>query len=121
MVVGYQVAVTEATCRALVWKRDQDKDRATGQELFHEHHDPRFRGEVHHLSGRRVRPEWVTDPNRQVLLSVENHKLATGVWGGKLLVLLDSDDPTSPATDATKPIVFVRKERRGRELWRTIR
>jgi len=65
-------------------------------------------------------PEWKRDPTRIVLLSVEAHRLCTGVWGGKLLLLRDPDHPTEPASDATKPILFIRVDRRGTELWKRI-
>lgn len=78
-------------------------------------------GVVHHLCGRRVRPEWRNDPTHQILISQELHELTHGVWGGKLLLMLDPDDPTQPAVDALRPILFIRRERSGQELWRHIR
>lgn len=113
--------MTEDACRQLVWQREGSRDRATGQLLERTHDDPRYRGEVHHLRGRRVRPEWARDPDHQILLSAANHRLATGVWGGKLLKLRDPDNPDQPATDATKPILFIRVDPCGRELWRRLR
>ena len=115
--------MTEAQCRAIVWDRDEGKDRATGIPVYRAHEclNLQHLGEVHHLKGRRVMPEWKKDPDRQVLLSHAHHELATGTWGGKLLKLLDPDDPTMPATDARKPILFVRVDKHGTELWRTIR
>ncbi len=104
-----------------MWERDGWLDRATGQPVSHDGFNADHLGEVHHLAGRRVRPEWVLDSDRQVLLSRSMHCLATGVWGGRLLKLLDPEDPTQKATDATKPILFVRVDPKGVELWRTIR
>lgn len=80
-----------------------------------------MRGEVHHLRGRRVAPEWKFDPHRQILLSLEMHRFATGVWGGKLLKVLDAEDPTQAATDARLLILFIRSDPRGHEVWRHIR
>lgn len=109
--------LSEQACRDRVWERDESKDRATGVLLDR----ASGQGQVHHLKGRRVMPEWVRDPDHQVLLSVEHHRLATGVWGGRLLQLRDPDHPNLPATDATKPILFIRVDKHGLELWRRIR
>ncbi len=113
--------MTAQQCRAAVWARDDGRDRASGHLLARWSLFASLQGEVHHLKGRRVKPEWKTDPDHQILLSRENHRLATGVWGGKLLTCWDPEDPTQPATDATRPILFIRRDAKGVELWRTIR
>ena len=109
--------LSEQACRDRVWERDESKCRATGQWLNRQNGD----GEVHHLRGRNVMPEWKRLPEKQILLGREMHRLATGVIGGKLLLLRDPDHPTEPASDATKPILFIRVDRRGSELWRRVR
>lgn len=80
-----------------------------------------LQGDVHHLKGRNVMPEWKRDPDHQILLSRYLHRLVTGDWGGRLLRLYDAADPEMPATDATKPILFVRKDKNGVILWTKIR
>ncbi len=39
--------------------------------------DARARREHHHLKGRRIRPEWITDPNRIITVCAEAHQLIT--------------------------------------------
>ena len=97
--------------RAAVWARDKGRDRATGQPLAKQSPDSEKRGEVHHLGGRNVKPEWRTDPKRGVLLSAFHHELANTL-GGKLLKIV--------GTDANKPLTFIRYDARGNELWRRI-
>jgi len=99
----------QASARAEVWKRDQGRDRATGQPLSKTDLDPDCRGECAHLRGRRVMPEWKYDSCRQVLLSVANHRL---MHAGLLKVI---------GTDARHPLTFVRVNLKGAELWRRTR
>lgn len=108
----------EDAARLAVWARDKSRDRATGKPLKKGGVDPDTRGEVHHLRGRLVSPEMRTDPNGQVLLSASNHIRCDG-RGGNLLKLFD---PLTlrPATDASKPILFVFYDRTGKELARRI-
>lgn len=56
--------------------------------------DRRVRREHHHLRGRNVKPEWVTDPDRIITVVKEAHDLITS---GHIVVEGD---------DATKPIRF---------------
>lgn len=42
--------------------------------------DPRGRREHHHLKGRRVRPDWVTRPERIITVCAEAHQLITRGW-----------------------------------------
>lgn len=111
--------LTPEQFRARVWERDGGRDRATGQILYKEHASAFCRGQVCHLKGRRVRPEWKVDPDRAVLLSDENHQLSDA-RGGRLLRLTD---PVTgePATDASKPIRFTRVDRNGFVMWSRIR
>jgi len=60
-------------------------------------------------------PEWLTDPDHAILLSAENHWWSDG-RGGYLLKMLDPKTG-EPATDATKPIRFIRSTRSGQILW----
>lgn len=107
--------LTPEQFRDWVWLRDRECDRATGQHLFRSHSDANFRGQVAHLKGRRVRPEWLTDPNHAILLSDSNHQLSDA-RGGRLLRLTDPETG-EPATDGTKPIRFTRIDREGKTLW----
>lgn len=113
-----------AAFRAKVWVRDDGKDRATGQILRLPsralHLDEC--GEVCHFKGRRVRPEWRTDPRRAVLLSSRNHILSDH-RGGNLLKMTDPETG-EPATDAglDKPrlIRFTLYDRQGNVKWTRI-
>jgi hypothetical protein len=49
--------------------------------------DARVRREHHHLRGRNVMPEWVTDPDRVITITAEAHQLITA---GKIAV--EGDD-----------------------------
>lgn len=42
--------------------------------------DARVRREHHHLKGRRVKPEWVTRPERIITVCAEAHELITLGW-----------------------------------------
>jgi hypothetical protein len=42
--------------------------------------DARVRREHHHLAGRNVAPEWVTDPHRIITVCSEAHQLITAGW-----------------------------------------
>lgn len=99
--------------RAEVWRLDEGRDRATGKPVFRCSPDPDRHGEVAHLKGRRVRPEWLTDPKRAILLSRTNHKLHHAAGrGGTLLEII--------GTDARKPLTFIRRDWDGKVLWRRI-
>ena len=75
-------------------------------------------GEVAHLYGRNVRPEWATDPDRALLLSRTMHILSDG-RGGYLLKMTDSETGER-ADDASKPIRFTLYDRAGWILWTRI-
>jgi hypothetical protein len=107
--------LSAAKMRAEVWKRHGGRDRATGELLNRTDTNWATLGEVCHLKGRRVMPEWLTDPDHAILLSKVNHILSDG-RGGYLLKMLD---PTTgePATDATQPIRFVWVMKNGTVLW----
>jgi hypothetical protein len=97
--------------RSLVWSLGGGVDRFTGQLLFIAHADPNKRGQVCHLKGRRVMPEWRLDPNRAVLLSDANHQLSDA-RGNHRLKLTDPETG-EPATDARKPIKFTLRDKDG--------
>lgn len=78
---------------AEVDRRDNGFSWVTGNYTEPNQPDPRYRREHHHLKGRRVRPEWVNDPNRIITVSREEHRLI-----GKGLVV--------EGDDARKRIVF---------------
>lgn len=108
----------EDKARSAVWARDKGRDRATGKPLKRNSANPDERGEWCHLKGRRVKPEWKTDPRRQILLSATNHQLSDG-RGGYLLKILNPKT-LAPATDGNAPILFIRYNPKGVELWRRI-
>lgn len=66
----------------------------TGRYTQPKHVDPRARREHHHLKGRRVRPDWVTNPHRIITVTAEAHQLITA---GVIQV---------EGCDARKPIFF---------------
>jgi hypothetical protein len=97
-------ALTPAEFRKRVWVRDAGRDRCTGEPLSNTADSWDTLGDVCHLKGRRVMPEWVTDPARAILLSRTNHILSDH-RGGYRLKLTDPETG-EPATDATKKIKF---------------
>lgn len=105
--------------RDAVWTRDKGFSRASGQLLVRGDPSMTVRGEVCHLRGRNVMPEWATDPDRAILLSAFEHWLSDG-RGGRLLRFYDPQT-SEPATDATKPIAFVLRDRQGRTVWSRVR
>lgn len=56
--------------------------------------DARQRREHHHLKGRNVKPEWVTDPRRIITVAADVHQLIT------------CEAITVEGTDARKPMFF---------------
>ncbi len=56
--------------------------------------DARIRREHHHLKGRNVAPEWVTDPHRIITVCAEAHTLITHEF-----IVVEG-------VDARKPILF---------------
>ena len=107
--------LTPARFREAVWARDAGRDRATGDLLDKLGLDWTRMGEVCHLFGRNVRPEWATDPDRAVLLSCANHILSDGRGGYRLRMC----DPVTGARadDASKPIRFTLYDKEGHILW----
>lgn len=61
-------------------RRDMGICWATGRYTSPHAPDPRVRREHHHLKGRRVRPEWVTRPERIITVAAEVHQLITDGW-----------------------------------------
>jgi hypothetical protein len=100
-------AQDEAELRAAyeeVDRRDGGFCRVTGRYTQPGAVAAESRREHHHLKGRRVRPEWVTDPKRIITVSREVHEYLTGH-----LIEVEGDD-------ATKPLFFHWNEKlmRGR-------
>lgn len=56
--------------------------------------DPRFARDHHHLKGRRVRPAWISKPERIITVTREAHRLITAGF-------IDVE-----GCDARKPIFF---------------
>jgi len=97
--------------RTQVWSLGGGLDRFTGQLLFIAHADPNKRGQVCHLKGRRVMPEWRLDPHRAILLSDTHHQLSDSRGNNRLKI---TDPETGePASDARKPIKFTLLDKDG--------
>lgn len=105
-------------CRDQVWERDQAVSRASGTPLERSHEDANRRGQWCHLFGRNARPEWRTDPDRQLLLSDAEHQLSDA-RGGNLLKILDPKTGER-ATDASRTVLFVWVDIKGREVKRRL-
>jgi len=75
-------------------RRDGGYCWVTGRYTQSRAADPRVRREHHHLKGRRVRPEWVTKPERIVTVCAEAHQLIGLGW-----IVVEG-------CDARKPIFF---------------
>jgi hypothetical protein len=105
--------------RDAVWERAAGRDSATGQTLKRHTGDFGEWGEVHHLKGRNVRPEWAFEPIHAVLLSAANHRLADARGGYRL----KPTDPETgdPAVDASKPIRWTLYDKAGNVEWSRIR
>ena len=110
--------LTPAQFRAAVWVRDDGRDRATGQPLSKSDPNWDYLGEVCHLRGRNVKPEWATEPDRALLLSRTHHIASDGRGGNRLRMT----DPVTEerAEDASKPIRFTLYDYEGRILWTRI-
>jgi hypothetical protein len=76
---------------AAVDKRDQSICRVTGRHTTPSAPDPRLRREHHHLSGRRVKPEWRHDPKRIVTVCKQAHDLITAGW-----IVVEGTDADKP-------------------------
>jgi hypothetical protein len=110
--------------RRQVWIREGGRDRCSGQPVSNVATDYDSLGDVCHLKGRRVMPEWLTDPRRAVLMSRSNHILSDA-RGGYRLKLTDPETGES-ATDAgivgePKPIRFTLHDSKGKVLWSRVR
>jgi len=66
-----------AAAYAAVNLRDQNRCAVTGVPLSPYAMQEKSRREHHHLVGRRIKPEWRTDPRRIILVSAYVHKLIT--------------------------------------------
>ena len=100
-----QLRLSPSQFREAVWKRDGGLDRATGRPLSKTDPNWDYLGDVCHLFGRRVRPEWKLDPDRALLLSRSSHILSDGRGNYRLKILdLESGER---ATDATRRLRFV--------------
>lgn len=98
-----------------VWSRDRGVSRASGRPVSHASPVAAKRGEVAHLprATRSTNPGTKHDAHRCVLLTAEEHALSDPrtVPGGKPLLEIKG-------TDARKAITFIRRNERGRVLWR---
>jgi hypothetical protein len=105
--------------REMVWTRDGGRDRATGELVVLGSPLSFLRGEVHHLKGRNVMPEWKYEPMRAVLLSASNHELADARGGYRL----KATDPETgdPAVDASKPMRWTLYDTAGQVQWTRVR
>jgi hypothetical protein len=97
--------------RDAVWAKSEGIDRSTGRPVYRVHADDAKRGQVCHLKGRRVMPEWKRDPNRAIVMSDAQHQLSDA-RGGHRLKLTDPETG-EPATDARKPIKFTLFDKDG--------
>ena len=108
-----------AVFRDAVWIRDGGRNRVTGLPLERgTAYRSNLRGEVCHLKGRRVMPEWKTDPKRAILMSGYHHALSDH-RGGCLLKLTDPITE-EPAINGDKPIRFTLYHRDGSVKWTTV-
>lgn len=83
--VAAQKALADAY--AIVNKRDGDTCRVTGEPLSASAKVNKHLREHHHLRGRNVKPEWVTDPDRIILVSKLVHDLIGNGW-----IVVEGDD-----------------------------
>ena len=77
----------------IVNARDENRCRVTGVRLIVGSPNDKRRREHHHLSGRCVRPEWITRPRRIILVSAYVHRLLTA--SALIPDHLDADQPIS--------------------------
>lgn len=100
--------------RDLVWIADESRSRASGRALTRGSDDPRRGGQVAHLKARGSHPERRFSLSNVCLLSIEEHAWSdarTANAGGRVLLERIGDN-------ANRSLTFIRKDRRGRELWR---
>lgn len=83
-----------AAAYEVVNKRDGNRSRVTGVELFAEHASDKSRREHNHLGERSTNPDKITDPANIFLCSTLEHKYLTN---HTLLI---------EGTDATKRLIF---------------
>jgi hypothetical protein len=83
-----------AKAYAVVNDREANTCQVSGAQLLAATKNPKRLREHHHLKGRNVKPEWVYEPRRILLVSKWIHDFLTAN-----VILVDG-------TDATKPLVF---------------
>jgi hypothetical protein len=83
-----------AKAYAAVDEREKNMCQVSGVMLFPSSQNERTRREHHHLKGRNVKPEWVYEPKRILLVSAYIHKLLQS----KVILVY--------GTDATKPLAY---------------
>lgn len=113
MATRRQKAETWKAAQDQVWIRDGRVSRASGTPLVRAHTDARKRGEVAHLKSRGAHPDQKYDLRNLVLLSAEEHAQsdARTAPGGRVLLTIQGGN-------ANKALTFIRRDTRGREVWR---
>lgn len=109
-----QDAKALAEAYADVDRRDAGICLVTGRYTVAGAPDARVRREHHHLKGRRVKPEWITRPERIVTICREAHELVTRGW-----IVLEGTDARRPifahwaAHVTVKPFAIQARRERG--------
>jgi len=111
--------LTPAQFRKAVWDRDQNRDRVTGEPVSNMDTCLDRLGQICHLRGRRVMPEWATDPKRALLMSARNHILSDARGGNRLK--LTDPETGERAEDASKKIRFTLYDSKGSVIWTRVR
>lgn len=70
--------------------REDNKCQVTGVTLTPNSRNPKTLREHHHIKGRNLKPEWVTDPKRIILVSRHIHEFLTG----NVLLVIGTDART---------------------------
>lgn len=97
LVEPYKASLHErklAAAYALVNVRDENKCQVSGVVLWTKTDDERRLRTHHHLKGRNVKPEWIYQPKRIILVSWAVHQLLT-----RKVILVEG-------TDASKRLTF---------------
>lgn len=109
-----QKGTATKTLNDTVYERDQRKSRATSRRLSRSTTNAREKWTPHHLAKRSTHPGEKFDPDNVVSLSLHEHQLAEArCTRAPTLFLLGID-----GDDASKDLVFVRRDEDGNELWR---